>query len=62
MKVAIIFGSKSDTDVMRGAANCLREFGIEFEAHILSAHRVPESPTLSRSWWSASISDRSARS
>ena len=42
MKVAIIFGSKSDTDVMRGAANCLREFGIEFEAHILSAHRVPE--------------------
>lgn len=42
MKVAIIFGSKSDTDVMKGAANCLREFGIEFEAHVLSAHRVPE--------------------
>lgn len=42
MKVAIIFGSKSDTEVMRKAANCLREFGVEFEAHILSAHRVPE--------------------
>jgi len=42
MKVAIIFGSKSDIDVMKGAANCLREFGIEFEAHVLSAHRVPE--------------------
>lgn len=42
MKVAIIFGSKSDTEVMRNAAKCLREFNIEFEAHILSAHRVPE--------------------
>ena len=42
MKAAIIFGSKSDTEKMRGAANCLKEFGIEFEAHILSAHRVTE--------------------
>ena len=42
MKVGIIFGSKSDIDVMRGAANCLKEFDIPYEAHILSAHRVPE--------------------
>lgn len=42
MKVAIIFGSQSDKEVMKGAANCLREFEIPFEAHILSAHRVPE--------------------
>ena len=42
MKVAIFFGSQSDTDKMRGAATCLKEFGIEFEAHILSAHRVPK--------------------
>lgn len=42
MKVAIIFGSKSDTDKMKGAANCLKEFGIEYSAHVLSAHRVPE--------------------
>ncbi len=42
MKVAIFFGSQSDIDKMRGAATCLKEFGIEFEAHILSAHRVPE--------------------
>ncbi|MFR1708587.1 MAG: 5-(carboxyamino)imidazole ribonucleotide mutase [Clostridium sp.] len=45
MKVAIIFGSKSDTDIMRGAAKCLREFHIPFEAYILSAHRVPEKLT-----------------
>ena len=42
MKVAIIFGSKSDTDKMKGAANCLKEFGIEYKAFVLSAHRVPE--------------------
>lgn len=42
MKAAIIFGSKSDTEKMRGAAVCFKEFGIEYEAHVLSAHRVPE--------------------
>ena len=42
MKVAIFFGSKSDTEKMKGAANCLKEFGIEYEAYVLSAHRVPE--------------------
>ncbi len=42
MKVAIIFGSKSDKDIMKGAAQALQEFGIEYKAYILSAHRVPE--------------------
>lgn len=42
MKVAIIFGSKSDTEKMKGAANALKEFGIDYKAYILSAHRVPE--------------------
>lgn len=42
MKTAIIFGSKSDKDVMKGAADALKEFGIEYRAFILSAHRVPE--------------------
>ncbi|WP_123053028.1 5-(carboxyamino)imidazole ribonucleotide mutase [Clostridium sp. JN-1] len=42
MKVAIIFGSKSDTEKMRGAANALKEFDIKYDAYILSAHRVPE--------------------
>lgn len=42
MKVGIIFGSKSDTDVMKGATTCLKEFGVEYRAHVLSAHRVPE--------------------
>lgn len=42
MKVAIIFGSRSDTDKMKGAAACLKEFEIEYKAFVLSAHRVPE--------------------
>lgn len=42
MKVAIIFGSKSDIEVMKGAAKCLKEFNVSYSAHILSAHRVPE--------------------
>lgn len=42
MKVAIFFGSKSDTESMRGAANALKEFGVSYKAFVLSAHRVPE--------------------
>ncbi|ASJ20813.1 5-(carboxyamino)imidazole ribonucleotide mutase [Brachyspira hampsonii] len=42
MKVAIIFGSRSDTDKMKGAASCLKEFAVEYKAFVLSAHRVPE--------------------
>ena len=42
MKAAIIFGSASDKPVMEKAAAVLRDFGVEFSAQILSAHRVPE--------------------
>jgi 5-(carboxyamino)imidazole ribonucleotide mutase len=42
MKVAIIFGSKSDKDIMKGTAQALKEFNVEYKAFILSAHRVPE--------------------
>jgi 5-(carboxyamino)imidazole ribonucleotide mutase len=41
LKVAIIFGSKSDTAIMERAAAVLRDFGVPFSSHILSAHRVP---------------------
>jgi 5-(carboxyamino)imidazole ribonucleotide mutase len=42
MKAAIIFGSQSDKPVMQMAAAVLREMGVEFTAHVLSAHRTPE--------------------
>ena len=40
-KVAVIMGSDSDWPVVKGACAQLEEFGIPYEAHILSAHRTP---------------------
>jgi 5-(carboxyamino)imidazole ribonucleotide mutase len=42
MKVAIVMGSISDMPVMQDAINILKEFGIETEVDIVSAHRTPE--------------------
>lgn len=41
-KVAIIMGSKSDLPVMQDAIDILKEFKIEVEVDIVSAHRTPE--------------------
>ncbi len=40
-KVAVIMGSDSDWPSVKAACVQLREFGIPYEAHILSAHRTP---------------------
>ena len=40
-KVAVIMGSDSDWPVVKAACSQLKELGIPFEAHILSAHRTP---------------------
>ena len=41
-KVGIIMGSKSDLPVMQDAIDILKEFGIDTEVDIVSAHRTPE--------------------
>ena len=41
-RVGIVMGSDSDWPVMKDAAEALGEFGIEFEADVVSAHRMPE--------------------
>lgn len=41
-KIGIIMGSKSDLPVMQDAADVLKEFGIEYEITVVSAHRTPE--------------------
>ena len=41
-KVAIIMGSDSDLPVVTPAAETLKEFGVEIEVRVLSAHRTPE--------------------
>ncbi len=40
-KVAIIMGSDSDLPVVQKCADKLSELGIEYEMHIMSAHRTP---------------------
>ncbi|HHX49474.1 MAG TPA: 5-(carboxyamino)imidazole ribonucleotide mutase [Clostridiales bacterium] len=40
-KVAIVMGSKSDLEVVKGAKAILDEFEVENEMKILSAHRTP---------------------
>jgi 5-(carboxyamino)imidazole ribonucleotide mutase len=41
-KVGIIMGSHSDLPVMQAAADILKQFQIEIEIDIVSAHRTPE--------------------
>ena len=41
-RVGIVMGSDSDWPVMRAAAAALAEFGVAYEADVVSAHRMPE--------------------
>jgi len=41
-QVGIIMGSKSDLPVMQKAIDVLKEFGIDSDVKIVSAHRTPE--------------------
>ncbi len=40
--VGILMGSSSDAEVMKGAVEILKEFGIPYEARVISAHRTPD--------------------
>lgn len=41
-QVAVVMGSDSDWQVMSDAAQALKDFDIEYEVEVLSAHRTPE--------------------
>ena len=41
-KIAIVMGSKSDWETLRGASVLLTEFGVPWQAEVVSAHRTPE--------------------
>jgi len=41
IRVGIIMGSKSDLPIMQEAADILKEFELEYELTIVSAHRTP---------------------
>jgi 5-(carboxyamino)imidazole ribonucleotide mutase len=40
--VGVVMGSKSDWDVMQHAAKVLKDFGVAYEAQVVSAHRTPD--------------------
>ena len=40
-KVSILMGSKSDLDIMNKAADILKQFNIDYDINVLSAHRTP---------------------
>ena len=40
--VGILMGSNSDWEVMKNAAQMLKDFGVPFEARVVSAHRMPD--------------------
>jgi 5-(carboxyamino)imidazole ribonucleotide mutase len=42
VQVGVVMGSSSDWDVMQHAVTVLKEFGIAYEAKVVSAHRMPD--------------------
>ncbi|WP_409929310.1 5-(carboxyamino)imidazole ribonucleotide mutase [Bordetella genomosp. 13] len=40
--VGVIMGSSSDWDVMQNAVAMLEDFGVAYEARVISAHRMPQ--------------------
>ncbi len=40
--VAVVMGSKSDTEALKPALEVLSQLGIDYEVNVISAHRTPE--------------------
>jgi len=41
-QVGVVMGSSSDWETLKVAADILTEFGVAFEAQVVSAHRMPD--------------------
>ncbi len=53
-KIGIIMGSDSDLPMLEGAITTLKEFGVDFEVKVASAHRTPDVVME----WTATAEDR----
>ena len=42
MRVGIVMGSRNDLPVVEKAIRVLKEYGVEYEVRVLSAHRCPD--------------------
>jgi len=40
--IGVVMGSSSDWDTMQNAVQILQQFGVAFEARVISAHRTPD--------------------
>ncbi|WP_432509803.1 5-(carboxyamino)imidazole ribonucleotide mutase [Kineococcus sp. SYSU DK001] len=54
VRVGLVMGSDSDWPVMEEAAKALEEFGVGYEADVVSAHRMPQDMVA----WGAAAADR----
>lgn len=41
-RIGVVMGSSSDWETLKAAADILTDFGIAFEAQVVSAHRMPD--------------------
>jgi 5-(carboxyamino)imidazole ribonucleotide mutase len=41
-RIGVVMGSRSDWETLQAAAEILTEFGVPFEARVVSAHRMPD--------------------
>ena len=41
-RIGVVMGSSSDWETLKAAAEILTEFGVPFEAQVVSAHRMPD--------------------
>jgi len=41
-QVAVVMGSKSDTEALKPTLDTLTQLGIDYEVNVISAHRTPE--------------------
>ena len=41
-RIGVVMGSSSDWDTMQHAVQILQQFGIDHEAKVVSAHRMPD--------------------
>ena len=42
IQIGVVMGSSSDWDTMQHAVQILQQFGVTFEAQVVSAHRMPD--------------------
>ncbi|MGI6722257.1 MAG: 5-(carboxyamino)imidazole ribonucleotide mutase [Anaerovoracaceae bacterium] len=42
MKVALVMGSKSDYPALEKAETALKDFGVDYDVRVISAHRTPK--------------------